>query len=70
MKTKYKILIIVLMLIPVSVITALVVQALQYKMTISQFDENCKRMYEQRNMTYSPCLWPGGPPQKPILEMP
>lgn len=70
MKTRYKILIIVLILIPVSVMMILVVQALQYKIAVDQFDENCQNMYEQRNMTYIPCMWPGGPPYKPMLEIP
>ena len=68
MKTRYKILIIVLILIPVSVMMTLVVQALQYKITIDQFDENCQNMQEIHKSN-EPCMWPGGPPAKPILEI-
>ena len=70
MKTRYKILIIVLILIPVSVMMTLVVQALQYKITIDQFDENCQKLQEKHNQSNGPCMWPGGPPHKPILEIP
>lgn len=70
MKTGYKVLIIVLILIPVSVMITLVAQAVQYKMTITQFDRNCENMREQDNRPDAPCMWAGGPPHKPILELP
>jgi len=62
--------IIVLVLISVSVMMSLVIQALQYKITVDRFDENCHNMYEQSNMAYVPCMWPGGPPDRPIFEIP
>lgn len=70
MKTRYKILIIILILVPVSVMITLIGQAIQYKMTITQFEKNCENMRKQDNRPNAPCAWAGGPPSKPILEIP
>jgi len=70
MKTRYKILIIVLILITASVFFALVAQSLQYKMTIEKFERNCDFVRERDNRPNVDCMWPGGPPSKPILDIP
>lgn len=70
MKTRYKILIIILIIIPASVLMTLVAQALQYKMTISEFERACDKVREQNNRPDESCMWPGGPPSKPILAIP
>ena len=44
-------------------------QSIQYDMTLSQFEKHCQTMRELHNQPYEPCMWPGGPPKKPILEM-
>lgn len=67
MRKLYKILIIILIVIPVSVMLILTVQAIQYKNTIEQFERNCEFMRERDNRSNVDCMWPGGPPSKPIL---
>jgi len=56
MKTRYKILIIALMLIPTFAIISLVAQSLQYKMTIEQFERNCDIMRERDNRPNADCM--------------
>lgn len=70
MKTRYKILIIILIAIPASVLISLVIQSIQYDVIISQFERQCQNFRKSHNDSSIMCAWPGGPPQKPILQMP
>lgn len=47
----------------------LTVQAIQYKNTIEQFERNCEFMCERDNRPNVDCMWPGGPPSEPILQL-
>lgn len=70
MKTRYKITILALILIPATVMITLVAQSIQYKMTIAQFERTCENLREQDNRPDADCMWPGGPPKKPLIEIP
>jgi hypothetical protein len=65
-----RILIIVLLIIPVAIMLILVTQTIQYNMTIDQFERNCEFMRERDNRPNVDCMWAGGPPNKPLLELP
>ncbi len=61
MKTIY----LVLMLSPVVFMIPYGIQYLDYHKTIYEFEEKCEELQKQDQGS---CIWPGGPPQKPLLE--
>ena len=64
MKMIYK----VLLLTPVVFMIPLVIQHVHYTMIIFEFEENCRENSTQNNTPKKLCIWPGGPPQEPLLE--
>lgn len=70
MKNRYKVLIIVLVLIPLSAILGLIAQSIQFKMAIAEFERNCDIVRERDHRPNVQCMWPGGPPAKPLLVIP
>ena len=66
---KDRFLIAVLITIFISIPMYLVIQSVQYDMTISQFEKQCQNLRESRNDSSIMCVWPGGPPEKPILHI-
>lgn len=67
MKTRYKITILVL--IPVLLLMIPVMELVQYEMTMAKFEENCPTYSGVETDPYAYCIWPGGPPSKPMLKI-
>ena len=56
------------MLTPIVFLIPFTVQYFDYYNTIYEFEEKCQENSLQNNTPKKLCVWPGGPPQKPVLE--
>ena len=56
------------MLSPIIFLIPYVIQYYDYHKTIYEFEERCRESSLRFNTPETLCAWPGGPPQKPVLE--